>query len=192
MSGSGFHVHGPHDHELHHARENAAHHDPFAAKIALVTALLAVLAANFSYFSGASQASAIIFKNNAAKSSTDAADRWAYYQAKGTKQQIAEIAILLGAGNKEEELKARIAQYETDRQRISAEARKFEQDVKDWDKKSEDELHSHHLWAQATTALQIAISVAAVALVARQKWLLKLVLLFAGFGMIIAGVAIFH
>ena len=135
MSGSGFHVHGPHDHELHHAREHAGHGDPFAARVALITAILAVLAANFSYFAGATQASAIIYKNNAAQASTLAADQWAFYQARGTKLQIAELILSIGPADKADELKAKMATYEEDRKRITLEARKFEQDVKDWDQK---------------------------------------------------------
>jgi Domain of unknown function (DUF4337) len=34
---------------------------------------------------------------------------------------------------------------------------------KNWDKRSDDEMHLHHRWAQATTALQISIALAAIA-----------------------------
>ena len=39
MSGKGFHVHGPHEHELEHA----AQHEPkgFAGQLAVITAILA-------------------------------------------------------------------------------------------------------------------------------------------------------
>jgi hypothetical protein len=32
-------------------------------------------------------------------------------------------------------------------------------------------MHQHHRWAQATTALQVAIAMAAIALMTRRKWL---------------------
>jgi tetrahydromethanopterin S-methyltransferase subunit F len=32
-------------------------------------------------------------------------------------------------------------------------------------------MHQHHRWAQATTVLQVAIALAAIALLTRQKWL---------------------
>jgi FtsH-binding integral membrane protein len=32
-------------------------------------------------------------------------------------------------------------------------------------------MHQHHRWAQATTALQVAIAMAAIALMTKRKWL---------------------
>lgn len=32
-------------------------------------------------------------------------------------------------------------------------------------------MHQHHRWAQATTALQVAIALAAIALLTKKKWL---------------------
>ena len=51
MSGAGFHVHGPHDHEVEHA----AHHEPtgMAGQIAVVTAVIATIGALFAYEGGA-------------------------------------------------------------------------------------------------------------------------------------------
>ena len=40
MSGQGFHVHGPHDHEIEHVAEHGAH-DPAAGTIAVATAIIA-------------------------------------------------------------------------------------------------------------------------------------------------------
>ena len=56
MSADGFHVHGPHDHELEHA----AQHEPkgMAGQLAVVTAILATVGANFAYMAGATQANA--------------------------------------------------------------------------------------------------------------------------------------
>ena len=42
MSGHGFHVHGPHDHELEHAAQHGEK-DSFAGMIAVATAILAML-----------------------------------------------------------------------------------------------------------------------------------------------------
>lgn len=55
MSGHGFHVHGPHDHELEHAAQHADK-DRFAGTIAVMTAILATIGALFSYMGGATQA----------------------------------------------------------------------------------------------------------------------------------------
>ncbi len=42
MSGHGFHVHGPHDHEIEHAAQQGAK-DSFAGRTAVITAVLASL-----------------------------------------------------------------------------------------------------------------------------------------------------
>ena len=73
MSSDGFHVHGPHDHELEHAAQGAhgdAHNDHkssgMTAQIAVVTAVIATVGALFSYMGGATQANAGLYKNDAA------------------------------------------------------------------------------------------------------------------------------
>src|SRR5690348_15918262 len=57
MSEHGFHVHGPHDHELEHATRHAAAHGDAAGgminQIAMFTAVIATIGAIFSYMGGA-------------------------------------------------------------------------------------------------------------------------------------------
>ncbi len=53
MSGGGFHVHGPHDHELEHAAQHGSHGDSHAGGIAVVTAIIATVGAMFAYMGGA-------------------------------------------------------------------------------------------------------------------------------------------
>ena len=45
MSGHGFHVHGPHDHELEHAAQG--HGDGHTSSIAMFTAVIATVGALF-------------------------------------------------------------------------------------------------------------------------------------------------
>jgi hypothetical protein len=47
MSAHGFHVHGPHDHEVEHAAQGHEGHarDPFAARVAVMTAIFATIGA---------------------------------------------------------------------------------------------------------------------------------------------------
>ena len=89
----GFHVHGAHDHVLEHAAETG-HADSFAGRIAVMTAILSTAGAIFGYQGGATQNEALLAKNEAAIHKTEAANRWAYYQAKGQKQAIAELTAL--------------------------------------------------------------------------------------------------
>ena len=77
MSGSGFHVHGPHDHELEHAAqgghgEHGEKDKGLTAQIAVITAIIATVGAIFAYMGGATQANAGLYKNNAAIKCTDA------------------------------------------------------------------------------------------------------------------------
>lgn len=72
MSGHGFHVHGPHDHEVEHA----AHvRDDFSSRIAVMTAILATVGALFGYQAGDTQNNAALFKNNAAIKKTEASNQ---------------------------------------------------------------------------------------------------------------------
>ena len=72
MSEGGFHVHGPHDHELEHAAHSA---DPFSGRIAVMTAIFATLGAIMGYMAGHTQNAALLYKNEAAIRRTEAADQ---------------------------------------------------------------------------------------------------------------------
>jgi Na+/glutamate symporter len=184
MSAGGFHVHGPHDHEIEHAQQSAAsansrsgskHHGigggSMTNQIALFTAVIATVGAIFSYMGGATQASAGLYKNNAAIKKTEAANQWNYFQAKSTKQSLAEVSRDLAPEDKKAGYQAKIDRYEKEKNEIKAEAEKIEQDSAQWDKRSEAQMRDHHRWAQATTALQVAIALAAIALLTRKRWL---------------------
>jgi hypothetical protein len=170
MSGAGFHVHGPHDHEVEHAAQHSGR-DSFAGTIAVVTAILATVGALFAYMGGATQANAGLFKNNAAIKKTEASNQWNYYQAKSSKQNLSELALAIVAEDKKAEYRAEVERYKKEKAEIKLAAEKLEAEATSWDKRSDEELHLHHRWAQATTALQIAIAMAAIALLTRRKWL---------------------
>src|SRR5262245_54396896 len=89
MSHGHFHVHGPHDHQLEHAAQHGAG-DRFSGRIAVLTAILATAGALMSYQGGATQANAMLYKNNAAIKKTEASNQWNYYQAKSSKQNLSE------------------------------------------------------------------------------------------------------
>lgn len=89
-----FEVRGAHDEALDHAAESGAS-DQFAGRIAVMTAILSTVGAVFGYEGGATQNEALLLKNEAAIHKTEAANQWAYYQAKGQKEAIAELAAQL-------------------------------------------------------------------------------------------------
>ena len=98
MSEHGFHVHGPHDHELEHAA--GGHGNSFTNKIAMFTAIIATVGAIFGYMGGATQAAAGLYKNDAAIKKTEASNQWNYYQAKSSKQNLMELALELAPASK--------------------------------------------------------------------------------------------
>jgi Na+/glutamate symporter len=176
MSGHGFHVHGPHDHELEHAQHGGHHggHDSngMINQIAMFTAIIATIGAIYGYMGGATQANAGLYKNNAAIKKTEASNQWNYFQSKSTKQSLAEMSRDLSTKDDEKaKYQAKVDRYEKEKNEIKAGAEKLESEATDWDHKSDAQMHQHHRWAQATTVLQVAIALAAIALLTKKKWL---------------------
>jgi Domain of unknown function (DUF4337) len=188
MSGHGFHVHGPHDHELEHAAHDA-HKDRFAGTIAVMTAILATVGALFSYMGGATQANAGLFKNNAAIKKTEASNQWNYYQAKSSKQNLAELAVALVPDDRKAQYQQEVERYRKEKDVIKTDADKLEAQANE---QSDAQMHLHHRWAQATTALQISIALAAMALLTRRKWLEWGMFGVASIGIVLGGLALAH
>ena len=170
MSAHGFHVHGPHDHALEHAAEHGGS-DSFSGRIAVMTAILATIGALFSYMGGATQANAGLYKNDAAIKKTSASNQWNYYQAKSGKQNLAELAMALMPEDRKAGYAKEIERYKAEKNEIKVEADKLEAESTRWNERSEAEMHTHHRWAQATTALQVSIALAAIALLTKRSWL---------------------
>ncbi len=191
MSEHGFHVHGPHDHALEHAAEGG-HDDKFTNQIAMITAIIATVGAMFSYMGGATQANAGLYKNNAAIKKTEASDQWNFYQAKSTKQALAELARDLAPEDKKAAYQAKVDRYDKEKADIKMGAEKLEATATQWDQQSDEQMHQHHRWAQSTTVLQIAIALAAIALLTRKKWLEYGMFGVAGVGIVIGILAVLH
>ena len=168
MSGSEFHVHGPHDHAVEHQAQTG---DNFAARIAVMTAILATVGAIFAYQGGTTQVDALLYKNEAAIKKTEASDQWNFYQAKSSKQNIAELGATLATGVEAERYRSEVKRYAEEKKDIQKKAEALEQASKDAEGKSEAAMHVHHRWAQAMTLVQIAISLAAITLLTRRRWL---------------------
>jgi len=192
MSEGGFHVHGPHDHELEHAAQNA-HGDPegFASTLAMATAILSTVGALMSYQGGATQNDAMIDKNNAAIKKTEASNQWNYYQAKSSKQNLAELALDIPGADKEK-YKKEVARYKEEKEVIKKDAEKLEAESARWNDEAEKLIHLHHRWAQAMTAIQVSIALAAITLLTRKRWLLWGVYGFAGISAVLSGMALLH
>lgn len=188
MSGHGFHVHGPHDHAVEHAAHG---NDDFSSSIAVTTAILATVGALFGYMGGATQNDAAMFKNDAAIKKTEASNQWNYYQSKSSKQNLSELAMALPGVNVskyEDEVK----RYKKEKEEIKKVAEKLEAESKAFEEKSDNAMHAHHQWALATTAEQVAISLAAITLLTKKKWLQKTAYAVAVVGFMLGTFAWFH
>jgi hypothetical protein len=191
-----YEVHGPHDHAVEHAAEGHGGHgesDPFASRMAVMTAILASIGAILAYQSGTSENLALYYKNEAAILKTEAANQWAYYQAKGEKENLAELGLALSPASSDASRRfaADVDRYRQQKDPIRAKAQALEKAVAENEERSEALMHGHHRWAQATTSIQIAIALTAITLLTRRKWLLFGSIGLAGAGVVLGALAFF-
>jgi Na+/glutamate symporter len=161
-----FEVHGPHDHEVEHQAQRG---DPFAGRLAVMTAIFATVGALFGFMAGSTQNDALLYKNEAAIRRTEASDQWNFYQAKSSKQNLAELGATLTSGEPQSRYAKEAERYKTEKEEIIPEAKKLEQQSKEAEEKSEASTHVHHRWAQAMTLIQIAIALAAITILTRNS-----------------------
>ena len=161
-----FEVAGPHEHEVEH---KAQHGDPFAGRIAVMTAIFATIGAMFGYMAGATQNEALLYKNEAAIKRTEASDQWNFYQAKSSKQNLAELGATLTAGEQQAQYRQEAERYKKEKEEITPEAKKLDDLSKAAEANSEASMHVHHRWAQAMTLIQIAIALAAITILTRNR-----------------------
>jgi len=190
MSGHGFHVHGPHDHEVEHVAQHGG--DNFTSRLAVLTAVLSTVGAIFGYLGGHSQNAALLYKNEASIVKTAASNQWNYYQAKSNKQNLAELSVVLTQGDAQQKFKQAVDRYQLEKAEIKLQAEKLEADVDTANKNSEMEMHVHERWALATTLLQIAIALAAITLLTRKRWMLFGVFGASGVGLVVGAMGYLH
>lgn len=186
MSGKGFHVHGPHDHAVEHeahGEHGGGHGGPgLAQQVAIFTAILATLGAIVSYQGGHTQNEALYYKNEAVLKKADASNQWAYFQAKGTKKNLAELAEgLTNDPEKKAKYAADVKRYQGEQDEIRKKAEALEKLSEEANKTSETALNPHNKLAMAMTFIQIAISLASICVLTRRRWMLGL----AGVGAVI-------
>lgn len=178
-----FEVPGTHEEHIEHQ----AHHGvALSQQVAIFTAILATLGAIVSYLGGHTQNEALYYKNEAVYYRSLAADQWAYYQAKGIKEEIAGNELANATDPK------RIAALQADLKRYGEEKADSQQKGKDFEQQSEDAnqhaehaLHPHEKLALAMTLIQIAISAASITALTRKKWLFGLAGLSAAGGILV-------
>jgi len=159
--------------------------DGFAGKVAVLIAILATLGTMFGFIGSASHNNAALYKSNAAIEKTSAANAWGHYQAKSSRQNLAELASGL-PGVDQVHYREEMRRYGIEKDAIRKDAERFEALSAEWNILSEKELHRHRQWAAASVAQQIAISLAAITLLSRRTWLLTLTSAVAAFGVTLA------
>lgn len=181
MSGHGVHVHGAHDHAVEHEAQKGG----LGQQVALFSAVLATVGAIVSMLGGQTQNDALIFKNEAVLHKTAASNMWAYYQAKSTKQALAELAAATaGDATTREKFAANVKRYEVEKEGIKKDAEALEAKSTLADEASKRALHPHHRLEISMTLLQIAIALASITVLTQKRWL------FAAAGIAAAGGAI--
>jgi hypothetical protein len=157
---------------VHHSAEHGS--EKWISWVALSTALLAVLAAIAGLLSGK-------HANEAMMSQIEAADHWAYYQAKGIKGAVLDAKMSLsGAATEQDHAKAE--RYQEEQTEIEKEARAKQTEAK-------QNFHQHEIFARGVTMFQIAIAIAAISALTKKPrfWVVSLLFGAAGCVFLVAG-----
>ena len=166
-------------------REEEREDRDFLRRISMSTALIAVLAAVAALQAGSTINEALLEKNEAMASRTEAFDLWAQYQAKGirsavlkdTKQTLISLDRVPQAS-----LDQDIARYQKEQEDISADARRHEDAAKRRDEEADHFTHRHHRYASSVALLQIAVALSAIAALSKNRllWTLSIAVAVAG------------
>jgi hypothetical protein len=162
----------PTEHLHETIKEQAEEHGTirWISQVAISSALIAVAAAIASLLAGH-------HANEAMLEQMQATDAWAFYQAKGIKSSLLESKLdLLDALGKPAPAgeRGKIAAYEHERQEIETHGHELETS-------SSAHMTRHGTLARSVTVYQIAIAMAAIAVLARRR---KLWLVSVGLGLV--------
>jgi non-ribosomal peptide synthetase component F len=158
--------------------------------IALSTALFAALAALASMQASDSVNRALVLKSEANRLQTEAADQWAYYQAKGIKgavQEASRTAWLAAGKEPPATFEATAKRYKEEQQEIEKAARAKETERDARDQEAAHLFHRHHGFASSVAFIQVAIALGAIAALTRLRWIWygSLLLGLAGAGLLV-------
>lgn len=166
-----------HEHIAKAHEESAGDEDKKEAKegwtrfIAVITALLAVIAAIGALRSGLLVNEALLAKNKEIIQRTQATDQWNYYQAKGIKAIIYSTNSQLLPPGSAALIKnqAEVARYAKQQEEIKTKAEGLEKQAEEEDKDSEHDMKKHHIFAFSVSLCQVSIALSAVAALTRRR-----------------------
>ena len=165
------HIHEAHE-EQHGEKEGEEKgKDGWTRFIAVVTALLAVVAAIGALRAGVLVNEALLTKNDEISFRTRATDQWNYYQAKSIKGVVyAATAALLPPGSPAAaKNRAAEARYAREQEDIRRKAEGLEKQAETSDRISARDMDRHHIFAFSVSLCQIAIALSAVAALTRSR-----------------------
>jgi len=136
------------------------------------------------------------------QSQAKAVDQWAYYQAKGTKQHIAEnsaemlkVQLEMNAGLKPElraRVEARIATLEAAAQKYGKEKEQIRAEAEGAAKDYEAMNIHDDQFDLAEACLSVGIALAGVTALTRKRWLFGVAMIFAGIGFLFGLAGFLH
>ena len=159
--------------EFHESREHAEHaaeaHDPLITRVSITIAILAVVTAIVGSVESLETAGAILESNKATLYQGLASDQWAYYQAKGIKKRLDEMAASAGGPNAEKAAK-KAEQEGEDQKEITNKAKELEKQRDEAREGADKHEGRHPKLTLAAALLQISIAVSTVAIITRRQW----------------------
>ena len=173
------------------SEENKKEHAGWLKFVAVVTAVLAVVAAIGSLRAGLLVNEALLAKNDEISLRTRATDQWNYYQAKSIKGVVyTTTALLLPPSSPQlEASRAQAARYAREQEDIRAKAEDLEKKAEAKDKSSAKDMDEHHIFAFSVSLCQIAIALSAIAALTRSRrvWVFSLATGLAGLAALVGG-----
>lgn len=157
-------------HESTEHAEHAAHAaDPFAARVSITIAIMAVVAAAAGSLETFESATAIIEANRAVLLQDRATDQWNLYEARSLKKNMFAVAAD-GGGAKADAYRAKAAAEAGGETQAQGQARALEVQRDEAMALSDKHEKRHHRLAIAATLLEIAIAISTIAIITKQRW----------------------
>jgi hypothetical protein len=157
-----------HEHRDH--AERAAHSgDNFLQRVSITIAVLAVVAAAISSLQNNQSAAAISANSEAVLHQDRATDLWNYYQAKSIKGELFALAAERG-GRAAAVHRQDAARYKTEQVDVQAKAKAEERNSAEALATASVHERRHNVLEIGETLLHVAIAVATIAIITRQRW----------------------
>lgn len=143
--------------------------------VAVISSILALLAAFTALQSEDAHSHALVAKNEAILDQAKASDLWAFFQAKSLKSEMKGIASMIAVDKKViEENQKKMEEYKNEKEKIQEDAKKAEERRDHHNEESTHFLHIHHRYASALTLIQVAIVLSTICLVVQRRVVLFL------------------